>query len=178
MDTFIKIKNIIIYILGGLFIVNTFIHMFLYKIIYSFYVYIGFYDGSKIDRIIDSPYIFFLIIFIIILIDLIIDLWYKKKFSIKITSLFVIIVFIFINIFSAPFGYLSKKDDYTYKVDNLLTIMDFHSNENDFESKNEIKKYLYIPFSNKFIIIDGFKIEVEELNKNNYFITNGYYDES
>ena len=178
MDIAIKIKNIIIYILGGLFIMAFFLHMFLYDFIYRIYIDIGRYDGSFINDLISSVYLFFLILFIIIIADLIFDLWYKKKFSIKITSLFVIIMFAFISIFSSPFRYLDDVKTTTYKLDNLLTIMDFHSNENDFEGGKEIKKYIYIPFSNKIIFIDGFKIKAVELNKDSYYTSNDYYDES
>jgi len=177
MEKFIKVKNIIVLIINILFIIGAFIHFFLYKFIYDVYILLGNSYVGDIEKIIDSIYYFFTVIFIIVIIDLIIDLWYMKKFKVKILSSIVIIIFIILNIFSAPFNYIGSDND-TYKLDNLLTIMDFSANEGDFEGGGDIKKYIYIPFSNKLIIFDGFKIKVEKLNTNKFFIVDDYYDES
>lgn len=170
-------KDKIINIFCTIFIINTFIILFLYKILYRMYIDIGSYNGSLINNLINSIYYSFIIIFIIVIVDLLIDLWIKKKYKVKILSSIVIIIFILLNIFSAPFNYIIYKSE-TYKLDNLLTIIDFHSNENDFEGGKEIKKYIYIPFSNKLIIIDGLEISVKKINTKELSIVDDYYDES
>ena len=181
MNDFIKIKNIIINILCIIYIINTFIHLFLYKFVYGIYIDFGRFNSDSIEKIIDSAFIFFVLLFIIIIIDIIIDLWINKKFKVKILSCIVICIFVLLNVFSAPFGYLSdhNEDTYnTYKLDSLLTIMDFSANEGDFSGGGKIQKYIYIPFTNKLILIDGFKFKVEELNESKYYVVNYYYNES
>ena len=172
-----KVKNILVLILSIIFIIYSAINLFIPKLAYKLLIIL---EGNGASEMMDLSQIFYIvisIIFIIVIIDLIIDLWINKKFVLKKLSLVVISIFVFMKIFESPMPFIYEEKKNTYRLDEFLTYVDYHSNENDFEGNRNVGKYMYIPILKKIIIIEK-GIRIVDPNDKRIELQDTWFDES
>lgn len=184
MKNFIKKymkKNIIITVLSIVFFIIVGLNLLFPGFVYGFCMDLSGNTTSEGLLGVDTMFFICTFIFIVVVIDFIVDIWNNVKLKKKKCSLVLIIIFILLNIFSSPIGYITdnsikSSNHKDYRLDTFLTCIDVYSNEGDFEGGTDISKYLYIPFLKKIIIFN--KENVVTFNDKNYSINYGYYEES